>query len=43
MPERGRRRRVFGGAVERLDSPIFSDPPILPSVGQLIPRTWLLR
>ena len=26
----------------RLDAIVFSDPPMLPSVGQLIPRTWLL-
>jgi len=26
----------------RLDDIVFSDPPMLPSVGQLVPRTWLL-
>ena len=27
---------------KRLDDIVFSDPPLLPSVGQLVPRTWLL-
>ena len=26
----------------RLDAIVFSEPPMLPSVGQLVPRTWLL-